>query len=210
MDINTSAFIFSIIISAVSAIVSDDRGQKFLSCFLRPFTISLIIGLLLETRPSSSYRNVIVIALIFSLLGEVMMMMNKKRFLAGLLFFLAAQVSLAVAFYSKLSPGFLTWPVIPLILVSAILLFLIRPGLGKLRLPVLFYFLAILTMIRLAIEFPHQIAGYKPWLVASGAFLFFVSDALLALNRFRRPFPGAQIYILSTFYLSLLLIALSV
>jgi len=210
MQAGTLAFIFSVFVSASTAIICDARNQKFLTYLFRPFTISLMIGLLVETRPSSSYRNVIIIALIFSLLGEVMMMTKKKRFLAGLFFFLAAQVSLAIAFYSRLVPGFLTWPVVPLVLISAILLFLIWPGLDKFRLPVLLYFLAILTMVRLAIELPHQITGCKPWLAASGACLFLISDALIALNRFRRPFPGAQICILSTFYLSLLLIALSV
>jgi len=210
MDLNTAAFIFSIIISAVAAILSDYRGQKFLSYFFRPFTILLIIGLLFEARPASFYRNAILIGLIFSLLGEVMMMLKKKKFLAGLLFFLGTQIAFALAFYSKLSPGFLVWPVIPLILISAIVLFLIWPELGKLRLPVLFYFVAILTVVRFAIELPHQITGYRPWLAASGAVLFLISDALMAINRFHRAFSSAQIFILSTYYLSQLLIALSI
>ncbi|MBC7362365.1 MAG: lysoplasmalogenase [Candidatus Aminicenantes bacterium] len=210
MDLNTAAFVFSIVISAVATIVSDYQGQRWLTYFFRPFTILLIIGLLFEARPASFYRNAILIGLIFSLLGEVMMMLKKKKFLAGFVSFLVSQIAFAVAFYSRLSPRFLTWPVIPLVLVAGVVLFLIWPDLGGRRLPVIFYLAAILTMTRLALELPHQLSGYQPWLAATGAVLFFLSDVLIALNLFHRPFAKAQIFILSAFYLSLLLIALSV
>jgi len=65
-------------------------------------------------------------------------------------------------------------------------------------------------MVRVGLEQPHQLAGTGPWLAAAGSLLFLVSDTLLALDRFWRPFRGAQIAILSTFYSGLLLITLSV
>ena len=43
-----------------------------------------------------------------------------------------------------------------------------------------------------------------------GAILFTLSDAALALNRFRAPFASAQATILSSYYLAQWLIALSV
>lgn len=210
MDLNTAAFAFSILVSAAAAIFSDYRHQKLLASLFRPFTIILMIGLLLEIRPASFYRNTILVSLVFCLFGDTMMMLKKKKFLAGLVFFLAAQVALAVAFFSKLSQGFLTWPVIPLLIFAAVILYLIWPGLGGLKMPVIFYLLAILTMARLALELPHQVPGFQSWLAAAGAVLFLISDAFLAVNRFYRALPQAQLYILSSFYLSLLLITLSV
>ncbi len=210
MNLGTSAFILSIVVSAVVAIITDSRNQKFLAYFFRPFTIMLMIGLLIETRPSSFYRNAIAVGLGLCLLGEAMMMLKKKRFLTGLAFFLGALAVFTVAFYSRVTREFLSWPVIPLVLLAAVVLFLTWPGTKRQRVPVLFYLLALLTMVRVGLEQPHQLAGTGPWLAAAGSLLFLVSDTLLALDRFWRPFRGAQIAILSTFYSGLLLITLSV
>ena len=65
-------------------------------------------------------------------------------------------------------------------------------------------------MPRVAVVRPGRPSAWGPWLAAAGSLLFLVSDTVLALNRFYRPFKGAQAIILSTFYSALLLIALSV
>ncbi len=210
MNLGSGAFIFSIVVSATAAIITETRHQKFLAYFFRPFTIMLMVGLLLETRSHSFYRNAVAAGLVLCLLGEVMMMLKKKRFLTGLAFFLGALAVFTVAFYSRVNREFLRWPVIPLVLLAGVVLFLVWPGTKRQRVPISFYLLALLTMTRVGLEQPHQLPGTGPWLAAAGSLLFLVSDTVLALNRFYRPFKGAQAIILSTFYSALLLIALSV
>ncbi|MBC7363036.1 MAG: lysoplasmalogenase [Candidatus Aminicenantes bacterium] len=210
MNIVELSFLFCFCLSSISAITSEVHGKKWLAYVFRPFTIILLIGFVLESRPLSFYHEAILLALVFSLLGDTMMMLKKKRFLAGLLFFLLAQAALASAFYSRLKPGFLPWPVWPLVLLAALMLGLIWKNLGKYKIPVCFYLLVILTMARLALELPHQLPGFKSWLAASGALFFLLSDAILAVNQFHRPFKNAQVLILSTFYLALLLLSLSI
>jgi len=210
MNLVDLSFLFCFWLSAISAITSEGRGKKWLAYVFRPFTIMLLIGFLLETRSSSFYQRAILAALVLSLLGDTMMMLKKKKFLPGLVLFLLAQVALASAFYSRLKPGFLMWPVWPLVLLAALVLWLIWKNLGKYKLPVLLYLLVILTMARLALEMPHQLPGLKSWLAAAGALFFLLSDSLLAVNRFYQPFKNAQLLILSTFYLALLLISFSV
>ncbi|MCX8159768.1 MAG: lysoplasmalogenase [Candidatus Saccharicenans sp.] len=210
MNFGRAAFILSIVVSAAAAITADSRHQRLLAYFFRPFTIMLIIGFLLETRPHSFYRNAVAAGLALCLLGDLMMMLKKKRFLTGLAFFLGALAVFTVAFYSRVSREFLSWPVIPLVVLAGVVLFLTWQGTERQRVPVLFYMLALLTMTRVGLEQPHQLPGTGPWLAASGSLLFLVSDMVLALNRFYRPFKPAQVIILSTFYLALLLIALSV
>lgn len=209
MNLVTVSFLVCIFLSAASAIVSDVRGQKWLAYVFRPFTIALMIGFVLETGPSSFYRQAILAALVFCLFGDSMMMLKKKKFLAGMLFFLLAQVSLVAAFYSRLKPGFLVWPVFPLVGLGAGVLWLIWKNLGHYRGPVLIYVMAILTMARMGLEMPHQLPGLKPWLVAGGAILFLLSDLFLAVERFYKPFRYAQVLILSTFYIALTLISFS-
>ncbi|MGB4704022.1 MAG: lysoplasmalogenase [Candidatus Saccharicenans sp.] len=210
MDLKSAAFVFCILISAATAVITDSRVQKIAAFFFRPFTIMLMIGYLLEAVPNSFYRNAMAAALVLCLLGDTMMMLKKKKFLTGLAFFLGALGVLIVAFWSRVEKPFLGWPVIPLLAVAAVILFFIWPGLKNERLPVIFYLLALLTMVRLGLEQPHQSPGAGPWLAAAGSILFLISDALLALNRFYRPFRAAQPAILSTFYLALLALTLSV
>jgi hypothetical protein len=47
-------------------------------------------------------------------------------------------------------------------------------------------------------------------LAAVGTLFFLVSDSALALNKFKKKFKSAELIILSTYYLSIWLIALSV
>lgn len=209
MNLITLSFLVCILLSAASAIASDVRGQKWLTYFFRPFTIALMIGFVLETGTSSFYRLGILVALFFCLLGDFMMMLKKKKFLAGMLFFLLAQISMVAAFYSRLKPGFLVWPVFPLVGLGAAILWLIWKNLGHYRVAVLVYVLALLTMVRMGLEMPHQLPGLKPWLAAGGAILFLLSDLFLAIERFYKPFRYAQVCILSTFYASLILISFS-
>lgn len=210
MSYTAISFLVCTALSAISAVVSEVRGQKWLAYAFRPFTIVLMIGFLLETRPASFYRQAMLAALVFSLLGDTMMMLKKKKFAAGMFFFLLTQIALASAFFSRLTPGFLLWPIFPLLGLAASVLWLTWKNLGRYRIPVLVYLLAILTMSRLALEMPHQLPGLKPWLAAAGAVFFLLSDSILAVNRFFRPFKAAQALILSTFYSALILITFSV
>ena len=59
---------------------------------------------------------------------------------------------------------------------------------GNLKIPVLLYVLAITYMLSKAISllYNSNIPFYHAILAASGAFLFFVSDAILAVNKFYR------------------------
>ena len=84
------------------------------------------------------------------------------------------------------------------------------PHLGRMRVPVFFYVSVISAMVWMAWEGLLQLGGYGPALAALGAVLFLFSDAALAWNRFRGEFRSADAIVLSTYYLSLFLIALSV
>lgn len=73
------------------------------------------------------------------------------------------------------------------------------------KIPVMIYISVILSMGVLACLAP----GRNPWMLIAGATLFMLSDSVIALDRFLRPIPGAQIIIMTTYYSGQLLICRS-
>jgi uncharacterized membrane protein YhhN len=65
------------------------------------------------------------------------------------------------------------------------LLGILRPSLGRLRMPVYAYFAVIMTMVAAA----FFVKG-APWYLGVGAVVFAVSDSLIAVRKFAKPFPG--------------------
>ncbi len=94
--------------------------------------------------------------------------------------------------------------------LAALIYLYLKPGLGKMQGPVLFYILAICFMVNRAVStfFGAFFTTTQAWLIALGAILFWLSDLLLAVNRFRHPFRLERLG-LYLYYGGQLLIALS-
>jgi len=88
--------------------------------------------------------------------------------------------------------------------------FLLAPGLGKMKLPVLVYIAAITIMAGFAAGRFVDLGGTQPLLAFAGAVLFLISDSVLAYDRFAKKIRPAQILILGTYFPAQLLIALSI
>lgn len=149
--------------------------------------------------------------LALSLAGDVFLMLPGDRFLPGLVSFLLAHLAYLGAFTSRLPFA----PVVALLVaygaVGAAILAVLWPGLShRLRAPVATYVLVIATMAAGAFARWLERGGSLALAAAAGAGLFMLSDALLALDRFRRSFPGARATVLSTYWAAQLLIAVSV
>ncbi len=151
------------------------------------------------------------LALVFSLLGDISLMLPERYFLLGLVAFLLAHVLYIVGFnQSPLNPDPLALVIIGLVAVSGLRVFtIIRSGLvrtnegRKLLAPVMVYSLAISVMLISA-----WLCLFRPdwplpaaFLVGVGALLFFVSDSVLAYNRFIRRFPHGELLVMTTYHL---------
>ena len=178
------------------------------------------------TRPTdaydSSYTLLITIGLVLSWAGDVLLIFqaNPRAFLAGLVAFLSAHLVYIAAFiYMQLSLEHMgqleieSLAAVGLAFLGSVVYRYLRPGLGKLRLPVLFYILAISVMVHRALVVALAPASTTTFsvLVLGGAALFYLSDAILAINKFR--FGGQRsnyrTWNLTTYYIGQLLIALS-
>lgn len=188
------------------------HGPRRLVYFAKPATTTLILSLALSATAQSTpfYQWTIVIGLLFSLAGDIFLMLPTDRFIAGLVAFLLAHVAYSVAFGAVVSwPLWTPWG-LGLLLYALVIYRLLWPNLGKLWPAVLLYLVAITGMAWLAVAMALQTGTSWATLAALGAILFVISDSALALNRFRDRFWSADLIVLSTYYLAQWLIAQSV
>jgi uncharacterized membrane protein YhhN len=185
------------------------QGQIYL---FKPLTTALILALALLTPSTDSrYQIAVCLGLALSIAGDVFLMLPGDRFLPGLVSFLLAHLAYLGAFTSGLSLEAAFTPVAAYGVVGAAVFALLWPGLSRqLRAPVAVYVAVIAMMAGTALARWLEIGGGPPLAAAVGAGLFLVSDALLALDRFRWSFRWARVAVLGTYWAAQYLIAVSV
>jgi len=198
-------------VSGALAIVGEERGPRTLVYVCKPLTTLLVLGLAAAAAGADPrYRALIVVGLAASLVGDVFLMLPRDRFVHGLASFLLAHLVYGLAFArAPTGPGDAAL-LLGLLLVAAGIVRALWAGLGRLRGPVLLYVAAIIGMAWLACVRWRTGAGPGAPLAATGALCFVLSDALLALDRFRRRIPYGRAWVLASYYLAQVLIALSV
>lgn len=196
--------------SAVLAIIGQYRSRALVYLF-KPLTTTLIIVLAwtVHSGEPNNYFWLILAGLVFSLAGDVFLMLPKDRFVAGLVSFLVAHILYIIAFSS--TAGFLAAPMlaIPYALGAGVLLAILLPKAGPLALPVIVYAAALATMGWQAASHWQALHDHAALCAMVGAILFMISDSLLAFNKFARPFHAAQAALLSTYFAAQWLIAQS-
>ena len=208
----SSAFLAAAALAVGLQLRAEYRGPRWQVYLFKPSTTALLLLLAVLSAPAhgARYQQAVVVGLACSLVGDVLLMLPRDRFVAGLTSFLFAHVAYIVAFSAGVPIG--TAPALlgPLVAMAALLLWLVWPGLGRLRLPVVLYSATIFLMVWQAWGWRWVIDTPGSRLAAVGATLFMASDAVLALNRFRRRFRSAQAVIMLTYVAAQALIALSV
>lgn len=188
------------------------HGPRWQVYVFKPSTTALLLLLaaLSTTAHGAQYQLAISLGLACSLIGDVLLMLPSDRFVPGLASFLIAHLAYVVAFSSGVPIGTAPALALPLVAASVSLLWLLWPGLGALRIPVILYTAAIVLMVWVAWGRSWVLPTLGSTFAAAGAALFMASDAILALNRFRRPFRSAQTLIMTSYVAAQALIALSV
>ena len=200
------------LVSAALATWSQAASRRGLHLVTKPLATALIIAVaaVAAAPVPAAYKTLVLAGLAFSLLGDVALMFPEKWFTAGLVSFLAAQILYILAFRPQ--PGHPVSPMVflPFVLYGLLMFFLLAPGLGKMKLPVLVYIAAITIMAGFAAGRFVDLGGTRPLLAFAGAVLFLISDSVLAYDRFAKKIGPAQILILGTYFPAQLLIALSI
>ncbi len=197
------------IISASLHLWAEYQGPPVQIYIFKPLTMVFIIliAVLAKTPPSSKYRLAIIAGLLFSLLGDIFLMLPVDLFIAGLVSFLIAQLIYTYAFHSGRPWRFKAIAMLLFLIYGVLVFVILFPGLGGMAVPVAAYILVILTMAWQAWDQWDQVRMRWALLAFIGALLFVASDTVLALNKFGEPFPAARALTLSTYYSAQWLIA---
>jgi len=209
VNLSLSLLVFA---SGIACIRADMKGRHRSVYVFKPLTMLFVLSLALQPSMSTSalYAWLIVGGLLFSLAGDVLLMLPSDRFAAGLASFLVAHLFYIAAFASDAGFGSAPLALLPFVLGSAALYPLLRPNLGRLQIPVLLYMLVISVMAWQAVARSLAVGQLGALLASIGAVLFVISDAALAVNRFHRRIPASPRLILGTYFSGQWLIALSI
>jgi uncharacterized membrane protein YhhN len=210
-------FFFLALIIAILDWIAVARKWKRIEYFAKPATMLALLAWLGINGGFQGSMLWFALGLLFSLGGDVFLMLPREQFILGLISFLIGHICYLIGFNST-----------ALVINSASLILLVvvlftgyqvyrrvatglqAGGNSKLKLPVLIYSIVISLMLFSALS-----TLIRPdWriiaavLASSGALLFFISDTTLALNKFVAPIPNGRVIVMVTYHLGQILIAL--
>ena len=151
------------------------------------------------------------IGILFSLAGDVFLMLSLDRmFIFGLVAFLFAHISYLIGFRNELVTV-TVWSFVLIIILSSVVVYVIRKivsairAKGQTRLvnPVILYSVVITIMLYAAmttISNPVWDTNAS-FFVSVGAFLFYISDLILAWNKFVTPIKNGRVLNIAVYHL---------
>ncbi len=163
----------------------------------KPLTTLLLVVLVWRSTDTLGLRVGVLAGLLFSLVGDVLLMLPAARFEAGLAAFFLAHLAYIVAFFRHAKPRPLALAWLAYGLVAAGVLTLLLPTVpAPLHAPVIGY-AAVLTGMAAFAFAARATAGSR---LAIGGGLFVLSDGLLAWDRFGSPLPWVALWVLSSYW----------
>jgi uncharacterized membrane protein YhhN len=193
-------------LSAVADWIGVATSRPRLEYVAKPLTISLLIAWLLSGIGVESVLALptllVLVALSFSLAGDILLMLPDARFLPGLVLFLLAHLSYIFAFgwdRSRLTPG--EWLLGGAIaFLVALMLPSVRAGLRRSGHPGLVGPVAVYAIVLGAMLWgsvgtllrSSWLSAGAAW-IALGGLAFFASDVSLVWDRFVAPLPGRRV-----------------
>ncbi len=184
--------------------------QKFSKPLLMP---SLILYFISSMQERKAIFWLILVALVLSWAGDVLLIFQHQRalfFMLGLASFLIAHL-VYIYVYTKAK-----WekPINPLLfsqklrhaltlsLVGVALVYILLPGLGSMKIPVIIY-AAVLVVMAIVAMLRYGYTNMSSFgFVFGGAIMFLISDSLLAINKFLDPVTLAGVWVMLTYCLA--------
>lgn len=193
-------------------------GREDIAWFLKPFLLSFLI-LAVYAHERFVTKKILLTALTLSWIGDMILMFadrGKFYFIAGLIAFLLSHIFYILLFSKQLKIYLKKSKIIYWVGVTAIafylivLLLLLLPTLGDLKIPVIIYALTISIMLLFALK------GFLNWqkpaniYILIGAIVFVTSDSILALDKFYTPLQYSSFLIMITYLIAQYLIVVGI
>jgi len=220
-------WIFAIVFIIVRSIqdeeisLKSDRIKKMprpLSMLIKAIPAGLAIVFSFLLKPSDAlFYYLMMLGLFFCLLGDIGMEID---LLPGLGLFALAQIDFAVTFLlQSLALGI---PMEAMMLLSLVIVIvavyatlLLRylqasaQGLGKFRMPIIFYAFVISIMLCLSVLLWITSGILLGIIVVGGATIFVISDSMIGITEFHHKISKEAIKVLGSYYLAIFLLSLS-
>ena len=167
----------------------------------------------LSLRDEHKYQRRVFIGLVFSCIGDALLVWGHIHFITAMAAFGIAHLAYIRAF------GFFSWKVvdclkgIPFFGCLLLALYILYPGLKGILGPcVAVYIFLVLFMAWRAFTRIDIMENEWTWtnlFACFGATLFVISDFLIGLNKFRIPVPYERFFVMTTYYAAQVFIAMS-
>lgn len=198
---NLTIAFFLLTIMDLIAIIS---GVPLLQFIAKPLLIPVLMLLLYIIPYKNGSKKLLLFALLFSWLGDVFLLAEScdpHFFIAGLGCFLTTHICYILFFLCMDAPerSLLLKQPLWLFLILAYglaLIWLLFPRLGGLTFPVILYAAVICTMLLCSLHAYTKSKRPANLYYVIGAAAFVVSDSILAVNKFYRPFKIAGVLIM--------------
>lgn len=209
------------LLSGIATIFAEDQGYSILMYISKILLMPLLAMYFYYHAKSITRFKFIYLALFFSWLGDIFLMLPRDSgspnaklfFICGLVAFLIGHLNYIMHFISevksKIKLSYVVkspYLVLPFILFIVVLLRLLYPTLGTMKLPVTIYSIIIVAMLVAALNRKDIVNPISFYFVFVGAILFVFSDSCIAINLFYEPFELARMTIMSTYIMAQLII----
>jgi uncharacterized membrane protein YhhN len=181
-----AAYVLVAVLNVIAEATGNGDGAALTKPLLMPLLALWVVALAGRTWPVP--LRWLLLGVGFAWGGDLLLMgEGDLYFLLGLVSFLVMQVCYLVAFLRVPGPGLVrAWPIaaIPYAIAWVVLVVVLWPDAGDMRLPVLVYSATIIAMALAALDLVLRLPQAMAWRVAAGAGAFVVSDAIIALTAF--------------------------
>jgi len=199
------AFIF-----AALEVMAVSRNSQRLEYIVKPAVLICLFPWLYSSTDLKGNALWFGLGLVFSLVGDVLLIASERLFLFGLIAFLLAHISYIIGFLEEVMT-ITVWSLILAVIITISISRLLRrivaamqmKGQNSLVLPVSTYATVISLMLYTAISTLFN-PLWKPssaFFVSLGALLFCISDAILAWNKFVSPVNNGRVLNITLYYL---------
>jgi uncharacterized membrane protein YhhN len=213
----TNFFLWLTFLFAIIEWIAIVKGWRKLEYLFKPATLVSLIAWVWQNSHFQGGASWFAFGLIFSLFGDVLLVLPREKFIAGLISFLIAHIVYIIGFMQAPPQDFNFAGIISTAIVAfffAIIYPRLRSGVANKKQStyqwaVLIYSIVISLMVIAA----FQTFGRSEWnithsaMVSIGALLFYISDITLAWNKFIKRYTYGRLLVMTTYHLGQIALA---